>query len=71
MFILTDADKIDDTNYNQVRCPKCNARLCDKPIGTRASALKIKGRKFDQLSCLLLRCNICKSKYLVSLYVEQ
>jgi len=71
MIVLTKIDEVDDTHYNFVRCPQCGTRLCDKPIQAKASAIKIAGKEFARLSHILLQCNRCKSKYLVSIDEEK
>ena len=67
IIALIKADKIDNTNYDFVHCPSCKARLCDKPIGAKATTLKIEGSKLNNLSHIILRCQKCKNKYLISI----
>jgi DNA-directed RNA polymerase subunit RPC12/RpoP len=63
MIILTKADSVDDEDYDHVKCPQCNWKLCSKQIGVKAYAMKIDGKSDELLRHLLFQCYRCKSKW--------
>jgi DNA-directed RNA polymerase subunit RPC12/RpoP len=66
---MTQIYKDEDIACDYVKCPICQGRMCDKPIGEKATALKVTDDSHNESknAKLILKCPRCTSKYLVSI----
>ena len=65
MIMIMKVESIDEDGYNEVSCPNCGWRLCDKPKNEKVSLLQIMSEN-SKMNHVVNKCRNCGNRYLVS-----
>ena len=57
---------IDQSEYNHVKCPQCEAKIAWKPRGAKVHILKVSRKPKGTLGSVVITCLRCKSNYLIN-----
>lgn len=70
MVLIVQVDRRDEKWTDYLKCPQCNARLCNKSKTTKVKELSPEEIEFlnRPTTQLVIQCHRCKSRFL--LFVE-
>lgn len=72
MLFIEQVYEKSNIKSDYVRCPSCKrGRLCDKPIGEKATVIALKpGHSERTSSSIILKCPKCSQKFIIHLSKE-
>lgn len=72
MLLIEQVFEKNNIKSDYVKCPSCKrGRLCDKPVGEKATAIAIKSDHASRTSSrIILKCPKCSQKFIIYLSKE-